>query len=206
MTNGLSMRARGIAMVLVCAAAAPALPRVSLAQPSVAVEAAPDDAAFSPQDEGTRLFEAGRYEEAIAEFRKAYELEARPTLLLQIGRAYQRLGQRETALYFFQRFLATAPSDSPDRAEAEAVVAAAAPPAAPPVADDAPMEPALGALDVRERAPAAETETDTALWQRWWFWVGVGAVAAAGAGWGFGLFGGEAVDVPQSDLGHRKFE
>ena len=65
---------------------------------------------------GDRLFKLGRYEEAVAEYRRAYELRADPRFLYHIAESYRELGATEQALFYYERFLAGAP-DAPERDE-----------------------------------------------------------------------------------------
>src|SRR5262245_14114470 len=42
---------------------------------------------------GDRMYEEGKYEEAVAAFEKSYALSHRPELLFNLANAYERLGQ-----------------------------------------------------------------------------------------------------------------
>ncbi len=77
---------------------------------------------------GQRLLEHGRTQEAIAEFRRAYELRADPRFLYDIAEGYRRLGLADQARFFYERYLSAAP-DAPDREEVEAALAALGRPA-----------------------------------------------------------------------------
>jgi tetratricopeptide (TPR) repeat protein len=59
--------------------------------------------------QGDRLYEEGKYEEAVAAFEKAYELSHRPELLFNLANAYERLGQYEEALRSLRDFEPSAP-------------------------------------------------------------------------------------------------
>lgn len=154
----------------------------------------------SHHEVGERLFAEGRYEQAVAEFRKAYELEARPEFLLQIGRSYERIGHSDKARYFFQRYLSTAPSDAPARPEVEALMASAPPPPAtePTAPDDLVMVP----LEYEASKTAADVPPSRL--GGWWLWIGAGAAVLAGVGIALALSNG-GDDVPRSDLGHQRF-
>ena len=68
--------------------------------------------------QGDRLYEEGKYEEAVAAFEKAYELSHRPELLFNLANAYERLGQYEEALRSLRDFEPSAPeADRPKIAE-----------------------------------------------------------------------------------------
>lgn len=52
---------------------------------------------------------AGRYTEALDELTAAYALDPRPELLFSIGQVHMKLGDCDTAITFYRRFLATSP-------------------------------------------------------------------------------------------------
>ena len=99
-------------------------------QPALVVAQANGTAANAAQDqEGRRLFEAGRaayvdgkYRDALNYFREAHRLSGRPQLLFNIGQAADRLGEREQATQAFRDYLAAVP-DADNRAEVEARIA-----------------------------------------------------------------------------------
>jgi tetratricopeptide (TPR) repeat protein len=159
---------------------------------------------------GQRHLEHGRYQDAIAEFRRAYELRAEPRLLLGIAEAYRLYGIVERALFFYQRYLAAIPEDAPDRADVEQKMSeleqarqrTAAPAApAPRLDNDVLIVPVAAAPPVAQR-PGRRAP----LWHRWWFWTALGAVAAAGAiTAAAALSRGSQTQVPSTDLGDRRF-
>jgi hypothetical protein len=61
---------------------------------------------------GDEAFDARRYQEAIEHYDAAYAARPDPTLLYNLARAYQRLGDYATALGYFERFIATAPDQT----------------------------------------------------------------------------------------------
>lgn len=161
--------------------------------------AAPESSERIHHATGLELFEEGRYEDAVSEFRKAYELEARPEFLFDIARSYDRLGQSDKALYFFKRYLSTAPPDASHRSEAEAFVVRAEPPVTYPLPPSpAPSGPPLFVNDVAGKEPSP-------LWARWWVWVAAGALVATGLGVGILLSGEDQAGPPASDLGNQRF-
>ena len=50
-------------------------------------------------------FEAGRYDEAVENFRKAFELDKNPNNLFNIGRVYEESGDLDKAVEFYKQFL-----------------------------------------------------------------------------------------------------
>lgn len=70
-------------------------------------------------ESGRLAFEAGRYEEALADFERSYELSGRAIILFNIGLVHDRLRRDQAALDAFERYLAEVPA-APNRAEVEA--------------------------------------------------------------------------------------
>ena len=64
---------------------------------------------------GHRLYRLGRYEEAVAAFRRAYEVKADARLLYDIAECYREVGAVDQALFYYDRYLAGWP-DAFDRA------------------------------------------------------------------------------------------
>src|SRR5262245_35194985 len=82
-------------------AAGPALaPRLAHAQQRTAKREA--DRHFKT---GVRLFDEGKYSEALAEFEQAYALESHPLVLYNLAAAHRALSQYAQAVDFYRRFL-----------------------------------------------------------------------------------------------------
>jgi len=79
------------------------------------------EAAARHFEEGTRLYAAGSYREAIDEFEAANAIEEAPANLFNIARCYEKLAELRTALQLFERYLED--PDAPDRALVERRVA-----------------------------------------------------------------------------------
>jgi tetratricopeptide (TPR) repeat protein len=75
-----------------------------------------DDAYEREYRIGLRHFEAREWSQARASFRRAYAHRAAPRLLFNIGSTYRRQGDRVRATRFYERFVAQAPADDPQRA------------------------------------------------------------------------------------------
>jgi tetratricopeptide (TPR) repeat protein len=71
---------------------------------------------------GRAAFEAAEYEDALRHFRESYERSGRAALLYNIGVSADRLRRDQEALDAFERYLADAPAEAPQRADAEARV------------------------------------------------------------------------------------
>jgi tetratricopeptide (TPR) repeat protein len=177
---------------------------VLAARPARSAPPAPPDAA-TPADveveehvaQGHRLYLLGRSQDAIAEYRRAYELRADPQFLFQIAEAYRQLGATEQALFYYERYLAGAPA-GPDRDIAERRVGEIEGlRAAPPPVPAAGLTSAAGTTAVAAKHP-------TPIWRRWWVWTAIGVVLAAGAT-AAALAGRSETSTPSTDLGDKKF-
>ena len=103
------MRLLGLVVVLL------SLPRAVFAQAEAGdLEEQEAQARFAA---GEIAYAAGRYQDALNDFQRAYELSQRPELLFNIGLAADRLRQDTTAMDAFERFLEARPDHaSADRA------------------------------------------------------------------------------------------
>jgi hypothetical protein len=168
------------------AATAPASPPPRTAPP-------PDPEVEEHVAQGRRLYLLGRYQEAIAEYRRAYELRADPKFLLDTAEAYRQLGATDQALFYYDRYLAAAPHAA-DREIVEDRVTelelARAPAPAP-----GPLAP----------APAAAKPRPAPLWKRWWLWTAVGVALSAGVTAAALSNRSTSPPVPATDLGDRRF-
>jgi hypothetical protein len=72
--------------------------------------------------EGRKLYQEGKYKEAITELLKAFSLRPAPPILLNVARTYEKLGDNKNALLFYKRFLLKARLVDPSRPMVEQVV------------------------------------------------------------------------------------
>jgi tetratricopeptide (TPR) repeat protein len=152
---------------------------------------------------GQRLLGRGQTQEAIAEFRRGYELRGDARFLYYIAEGYRQLGLRDQALFFYQRYLSAAP-DAPEREDVEELIAgleASTPPRAAP----RPAPPASLAHDVViVPVDADHAPTSRPLWRRWWVWTALGALVVGSAA--VALTAGRArTEVPPTALGDKRF-
>ena len=125
------------------------------------------DSARDHYVKGTRAYELGLYDEAIAEYTAAYKIKDDPALLFNIGQAHRLAGHAAEALRFYKTYLAKVP-DASNRSEVEAKMsdlakqieqqkqAAAAPsPAVPPTPSPATASPSPGAVPAADPGPAS---------------------------------------------------
>lgn len=66
-------------------------------------------------EEGNALFKAGKLPEAIEKLKESFRLSRNAFLLYNIGHSYDQLGQKEMVLFYYRKFLASAPANAPMR-------------------------------------------------------------------------------------------
>lgn len=71
---------------------------------------------------GTRAYDLGLYDEAVAEYMAAYKLKDDPVFLFNIGQAHRRAGHPAEALRFYKTYLSKLPA-ADNRADVEAKIA-----------------------------------------------------------------------------------
>jgi tetratricopeptide (TPR) repeat protein len=133
---------------------------------------------------GQRLYQVGRYREALEQFKEGYLLHDDPVFLYNIGQCHRLLGERREAITFYKRYLTAAP-DSPMRADVRKRVEelesgkaqrALTPSSAPSAAS---VAPAASSAPIAAVAPAPAPGPP--LHQRWWLWAGAGALVLGAA-------------------------
>jgi tetratricopeptide (TPR) repeat protein len=162
-------------------------PAVAAAPATPAVNAEVDEHVAQAR----RLYLLGRYQEAIGEYRRAYELRADPQFLLDTAEAYRQLGATEQALFYYERYLAAAPS-SPNREVVEDRVTELELLRTPP--------PGTGLAPTTPARPKPAP-----LWKRWWMWTAVAVGLGAGITAAALASRSTSPAIPASDLGDRKF-
>jgi hypothetical protein len=110
------------------------------------------DAAKKAFNEGKALYDAGKLPEALDRFKESYRLSRNPFLLYNIAHTYDQSGDKAKALYYYQKFLATAPADAAPRDDASKRAASlAAEQIAPDGSDDAPAAPAAPKIELAHK-------------------------------------------------------
>jgi tetratricopeptide (TPR) repeat protein len=150
---------------------------------------------------GSKLYEQGRFDEAIAELRAGYAIEPRSDFLYALGQAERKRGDCKAAIGWYQRYVDSGPSAQRtvatlvqiDRCKQELAASAPPPavtppplppPSAPPVtATNEPSVLAAPATPARDSAPRSTTP----IYKRWWLWTAVAVVVAGGVGVGVGV-------------------
>ncbi len=151
---------------------------VALLLASTCALAAPPDPATAKAKElfthAEALYALTRYDEALAEYEKAYEAKPLPGFLFNIGQCHRQLGHWEKAAYFYRAYLEREPSprnrplvDSLIAEMDEKTHAHASPPPVVPPPDRRKETPRV---DLVQPAPAP-------LYRRWYVWAGAAAAA-----------------------------
>lgn len=119
-----------------------------------------DAVARAEFEQATALYEAGRYDDALDAYARAYALSDAPELLFNIGQCHFAMGEHEAAIRSYRRYLEEAGSAA-DRALVHERIAEA-----------------QHALQ-RAPAPAGGDDDGTGDFvSAWWFWAGVAGAAA----------------------------
>jgi len=66
-------------------------------------------------------YELGAFDDAIVEFKRAYELTSAPGLLFNIAQVYRMKKDAEQAVFFYKTYLRLMP-DAPNRGDVEALI------------------------------------------------------------------------------------
>ena len=101
----------------------PFLLALSLAAPARADDDKAKQAA-AHYKQGRAFFDQGAYDQAIAEYQKAYDLDQKAAHLFNIGRAHHLKGDRKAALDFYRRYLTAEPEGQVAAQARQFVVAA----------------------------------------------------------------------------------
>ena len=141
-------------------------------------------------DEARKAYKEKRYDEALKEYKSAYERRQAPWLLINIGRCMQRLGRNKESLDYYQRYLKADPNPKPETVTRvngyiEQVKAGIVdePEAKPEPKPDVKPEPKpdtqLTTNPSAQNSPTTEPEK-TPVYKKWWFWTIIGVVVAGG--------------------------
>jgi tetratricopeptide (TPR) repeat protein len=175
-------------------------------------------------------YKLGKFEEALVEYTKAYELYPVPALLFNLGQCHRNLKNFERAVFFYEGYLRDSPADTANRAVVEdllreakierdkqSVEEQATRRTAEAIREKAAIEAArvqaeqegrLRAEEARRRdedrriAEARRAEqANKPVYKKWWFWSAVGGAALALGGTAYYLSGDTTVTPPTGTLG-----
>jgi tetratricopeptide (TPR) repeat protein len=175
-------------------------------------------------EEGSKAFNLGEFQRAIAAYRKAYNLVPDAVFLYNIAQAYRLNNDSQQALFFYKSFLSNRP-DAPNRKDVERRIRdleaqlekqkmppntfiepgrlpqtthppEPASPTAPEPVKPAPatVEPAPATTAPATPETATATDKKTPVYKKWWLWTVVG-VAVVGVAVGVGV--GVATSGPE---------
>jgi len=137
-------------------------------------------------ERGEKLYALAKFREALDEYQEAFDAKPIPDFLFNIGQCYRNLGDYDSAIFSYRKYLKLAP-DAPNRAKVERLIddlqskqdhrdaqrlglqkpPPAAKPPAPEDEDQAPSE--------AHDQPAARP-----IYKKWWFWTGLAVIAGGG--------------------------
>ncbi len=141
-------------------------------------------------DRGQKLFNLGKFDEALDEYQQAYEAKEIPAILFNIGQCYRNLGDYDAAVFSFKKYLKLEP-DAENREQVEEYIT------------ELETEQEKGnskkfKLDKKKEEPEA---TASPVYKKWWFWTGLAVVGVAG---GVGIYAATRSDStapPMTTLG-----
>jgi tetratricopeptide (TPR) repeat protein len=133
-------------------------------------------------DRGQKLFNLGKFDEALEEYQQAYEAKAIPAFLFNIGQCYRNLGDYEAAIFSFKKYLKLEP-DADNRDQVEEYIT------------ELEEEEEKGnskkfRLDKKKKD---QVQTEPPVYQKWWFWTGVAVVGVVG---GVGIYAATRSEPP----------
>lgn len=126
-------------------------------------------------ERGEKLYALTRFSEAIDEYQKAFDAKPLPDFLFNIGQCYRNLGDYDSAIFSYRKYLTAAP-DAPNRAQVEQLIEELQ------AKKDQSDTRRLGLQPRPGPAPAPHVEADRPIYKTWWFWTGVTVVVGAAGG------------------------
>jgi tetratricopeptide (TPR) repeat protein len=165
---------------------------VALCVPVAGVRAAPADPATQKARElfehAEALYALTRYDEALAEYERAYETKPLPGFLFNIGQCQRNLGHWAKAAHFYHEYLERDPEarnrklveelagEMDQQVQAHPETASLEVVQPPPLVEKPPEKPPEQPIVVEK--PKVEEKPARPLWKRWWVWAAAGGAAA----------------------------
>jgi len=134
-------------------------------------------------DRGQKLFNLGKFDEALEEYQQAYEAKEIPAILFNIGQCYRNLGDYEAAIFSFKKYLKLEP-DADNREQVEEYI------------EELETEEEKGnskKFKLDKKKDEDSVQTGTPVYKKWWFWTGVAVVGVAG---GYGIYAATRTEAP----------
>jgi tetratricopeptide (TPR) repeat protein len=137
-------------------------------------------------ERGEKLYALTKFSDALDEYQKAFDAKPIPDFLFNIGQCYRNLGDYDSAIFSYQKYLKLAP-DAPNRERVEQLISDLE------AKRDQTDTERLG-LQRKQKpereppeppGPFGEQAPDRPVYKKWWFWTGVAVVGVAG---GVGIY------------------
>jgi hypothetical protein len=153
-------------------------------------------------NEGEKLFALGKFSAALTKYEAAFEAKPLPAFLFNIGQCHRNLGDYDSAIFSFRKYLKLQPDaqnrdavlDYIDELEHEKERQSSNDIGLIPPDSDGPGPGPTGPID--------HPHHGTPIYKKWWFWGGVAVVGAGVVGTAVVLGGG---GPPGTDLGNIDF-
>jgi tetratricopeptide (TPR) repeat protein len=133
-------------------------------------------------DRGQKLFNLGKFDEALDEYQQAYEAKSIPAILFNIGQCYRNLGDYEAAIFSFKKFLKLEP-DADNREQVEEYITEL----------EEEQEKGNSKKFRLDKKREDRVETEPPVYKKWWFWTGIAVVGVVG---GVGIYSATRSDPP----------
>lgn len=153
---------------------------------------------------GDKLFNLGKFEQALAEFEAAYQAKPIPKLLFNIAQAHRNLDHYQQAIFAYRKYLSLVP-DADNREAVLTLIDELEEQQREAEREARARQDELDRERAREQARARESRRAPSkpIYTRWWFWGGVAAVAGAGVGT-YLIVSDDG--IPSTDLGNVVFD
>lgn len=172
---------------------------LGLAQPALAQKSKTDGCLTDPTCRGSYQkaidqFDAGKYDEAFANFQSAYQRRQMPWLLVNIGRTAQRLGRPAEAIQYYERYKKAEPNIDAETEkrinryiEQARALLEQTPEQQPlqgkpsePTPEVKPSEPPKPSLQPSLVVQPVDKPASQPVYKKWWFWTIIGVAVAGG--------------------------
>jgi tetratricopeptide (TPR) repeat protein len=142
-------------------------------------------------EKAQKLFNLGKFDEALTEYEAAYEAKPLGDFLYNIAQCYRNLEDYDRAIFSFKKYLKEKP-DADDRAQVEKFI------------DELEEKKQRGEgqkfVDKPPPPPPPIVVAhDDPFYKKWWFWTGVAVVGVAGS---VGIYEVTKGGAPSTDLGN----
>jgi tetratricopeptide (TPR) repeat protein len=147
-------------------------------------------------DRGEKLYALAKFSEALDEYQKAFDAKPIPDFLFNIGQCYRNLGDYDSAIFSYKKYLKLAP-DASNRDKVEALIEDLE------QKKDQGNTQRLGLATKKHTDDNPEHPPDQPIYTKWWFWAGVAVVGTAG---GIGIYEAtKSGGAPDTNLGNIVF-